>query len=64
MIQHSKKNNHASAWHMDNDKDVRSLMSITPNTRWWGNNLARTGSYILLYVIYKRQRANYTERWG
>ena len=26
-----KKNTHASAWHMDLDQDVRSLMSIVPN---------------------------------
>ena len=29
-----KKNNHASAWHMNNDKDVRYLMSIEHNTEW------------------------------
>ena len=30
-----KKNNHASAWHMDLGQDVRSLMSVEPNDRWW-----------------------------
>ncbi|MEO6903086.1 MAG: M2 family metallopeptidase [Bacteroidia bacterium] len=30
-----KKNNHASAWHMDLDKDVRSLMSVVPNAEWY-----------------------------
>ena len=30
-----KKNNHASAWHMDLDKDVRSLMSVIPNREWY-----------------------------
>ncbi len=30
-----KKNNHASAWHMDLDKDVRCLMSVVPNTEWY-----------------------------
>lgn len=30
-----KKNNHASAWHMDLNKDLRSLMSIEPNSRWY-----------------------------
>ena len=30
-----KKNNHASAWHMDLDHDVRSLMSVEPNAEWY-----------------------------
>lgn len=30
-----KKNNHASAWHMDLDQDVRSLMSVEANTEWY-----------------------------
>ena len=31
-----KKNNHASAWHMDLKNDLRSLMSVEPNDRWFG----------------------------
>ena len=46
-----KKNNHASAWHMDNDTDVRSLMSIEPNTRWWGTTLHELG-HIYYYMAY------------
>lgn len=30
-----KKNNHASAWHIDFARDVRSLMSVEPNTEWY-----------------------------
>ena len=30
-----KKNTHASAWHLDIDKDVRSLMSVEANYRWF-----------------------------
>jgi peptidyl-dipeptidase A len=30
-----KKNNHASAWHLDLQNDVRSLMSVEPNTEWF-----------------------------
>ena len=30
-----KKNNHASAWHMDLQKDVRCLMSVVPNAEWY-----------------------------
>jgi len=29
-----KKNTHASCWHVDLDKDIRSLMSVEPNA-WW-----------------------------
>jgi peptidyl-dipeptidase A len=46
-----KKNNHASAWHMDNDKDVRSLMSVIPNTRWWSTSLHELG-HIYYYISY------------
>jgi peptidyl-dipeptidase A len=31
-----KKNTHASAWHLDLDEDVRSLMSVEPNQEWYG----------------------------
>ena len=30
-----KKNNHASAWHMDLENDVRCLMSVAPNAEWY-----------------------------
>lgn len=46
-----KKNNHASAWHMDNEKDVRSLMSVEPNTRWWETTLHELG-HIYYYMTY------------
>lgn len=46
-----KKNNHASAWHMDNDKDVRSLMSIEANTEWWETTLHELG-HIYYYMTY------------
>ena len=31
-----KKNSHASAWHIDRENDVRSLMSVEPNQQWFG----------------------------
>jgi len=46
-----KKNNHASAWHMDNDKDVRSLMSIEANAEWWETTLHELG-HIYYYMSY------------
>ena len=30
-----KKNTHASCWHVDLQNDVRSLMSVEPNTQWF-----------------------------
>ncbi len=30
-----KKNNHASAWHLDLENDVRSLMSVESNAEWY-----------------------------
>ncbi|HIA35827.1 MAG TPA: peptidase [Flavobacteriales bacterium] len=46
-----KKNNHASAWHIDNDKDVRSLMSIEANTEWWETTLHELG-HIYYFMTY------------
>ncbi|MFN0203705.1 MAG: M2 family metallopeptidase [Bacteroidia bacterium] len=46
-----KKNTHASAWHIDNDKDVRSLMSVEANTEWWGTVLHELG-HIYYYQSY------------
>jgi len=46
-----KKNNHASAWHLNNDNDVRSLMSIVPNTEWWETTLHELG-HIYYYISY------------
>jgi len=45
------KNNHASAWHMDLDKDVRSLQSITPTTDYWSTVLHEYG-HIYYYLTY------------
>lgn len=46
-----KKNNHASAWHMNLDDDVRSLMSVEPNTKWWETTLHELG-HIYYYISY------------
>lgn len=46
-----KKNNHASAWHMDLNKDVRSLMSIEANAEWWETVLHELG-HIYYYMSY------------
>lgn len=46
-----KKNNHASAWHMDLRKDVRSLMSVQPNSEWWETANHELG-HIYYYMTY------------
>ncbi|MBP6455944.1 MAG: M2 family metallopeptidase [Chitinophagaceae bacterium] len=46
-----KKNNHASAWHMNLDKDVRSLMSVEPNSEWWETANHELG-HIYYYMTY------------
>jgi peptidyl-dipeptidase A len=45
------KNNHASAWHIDLNQDVRSLMSVEPNTEWWSTVLHELG-HIYYYMSY------------
>jgi peptidyl-dipeptidase A len=46
-----KKNNHASAWHIDTDKDVRSLMSVVPNSEWYETASHELG-HIYYYISY------------
>ena len=48
-----KKNNHASAWHLDLGTDVRSLMSVEPNQRWWETTHHELG-HIYYYMSYTR----------
>lgn len=46
-----KKNNHASAWHMDLNQDVRTLMSIEPNAEWYETTHHEYG-HIYYYLSY------------
>ena len=46
-----QKNNHASAWHLDLDHDVRSLMSVIPNTEWYETTHHELG-HIYYYLTY------------
>jgi peptidyl-dipeptidase A len=45
------KNNHASAWHMDLNHDVRSLESVTPTTDYWSTVLHEFG-HIYYFLSY------------
>ena len=46
-----KKNNHASAWHMDRNLDVRSLMSVENNAYWYETTHHELG-HIYYYLAY------------
>ena len=49
-----KKNTHASAWHINLEEDVRSLMSVEPNTDWWQTTHHELG-HIFYYQAYSRK---------
>lgn len=46
-----KKNNHASAWHINLNNDVRSLMSVEPNSEWYETANHELG-HIYYYMTY------------
>ncbi|AMV39173.1 M2 family metallopeptidase [Planctomyces sp. SH-PL62] len=48
-----KKNSHASAWHIDLDQDVRSLMSIEPDNQWFDTAHHELG-HIYYFLSYAR----------
>lgn len=48
-----KKNAHASAWHLDLEHDVRSLMSVESDWRWFGTTHHELG-HIYYYLSYAR----------
>ena len=57
------KNNHASAWHVDLDSDVRSLQSITQTTEYWSTVLHELG-HIYYYQSYSIPQVPYILRNG
>ncbi len=48
-----KKNTHASAWHIDMNQDVRSLMSVRPDFEWFLTAHHELG-HIYYYISYSR----------
>lgn len=48
-----KKNTHASAWHINLNQDVRSLMSVKPDWDWFGTAHHELG-HIFYYLEYSR----------
>jgi peptidyl-dipeptidase A len=58
-----KKNSHASAWHIDLAEDVRSLMSIESNNRWFTTAHHELG-HIYYYISYSTPRVPHLLREG
>lgn len=58
-----KKNSHASAWHIDYNQDVRSLMSIEPNSEWFTTAHHELG-HIYYFLSYSRPEVPYLLRNG
>jgi peptidyl-dipeptidase A len=58
-----KKNSHASAWHIDGEADVRSLMSVEPNLQWFGTAHHELG-HIYYYLSYARPEVPFLLRTG
>ena len=58
-----KKNTHASAWHMDLDQDVRSLMSVVPDADWYETAMHELG-HIYYYQAYSRPEVPLILRGG
>ena len=58
-----KKNSHASAWHMDLDRDVRSLMSVEPDRDWYGTAHHELG-HVYYYMSYSRPEVPVVLRQG
>ena len=50
-----KKNTHASAWHIDQRSDVRSLMSVKPDWEWFTTTHHELG-HIYYYISYSTPR--------
>jgi len=58
-----QKNAHASAWHMDLDQDVRSLMSVEPGAEWFGTAHHELG-HIYYFLAYSRPEVPVLLRQG
>ncbi len=57
------KNNHASAWHMNLNDDVRSIMSIEPNSEWYETTHHEFG-HIYYYLTYSNNDVPFVLRAG
>jgi peptidyl-dipeptidase A len=58
-----KKNAQAAAWHIDGDRDVRSLMNVEPDLRWFGTAHHELG-HVYYYLAYARPEVPFLLRTG
>ena len=58
-----KKNTHASAWHIDLDQDVRSLMSVKANYDWFTTTHHELG-HVYYYLAYSNPQVPFVLRTG
>ena len=58
-----KKNTHASAWHLDLAQDVRSLMSVEANYRWFQTSHHELG-HVYYFMAYSTPEVPLTLREG
>ena len=58
-----KKNTHASAWHLDLDRDVRSLMSVEPNSDWYETTHHELG-HVYYFMAYSNPQVPLVLRQG
>jgi len=58
-----RKNTHASAWHIDLDQDVRSLMSVRNDFRWFSTVHHELG-HVYYYLSYARPEVPFILRRG
>lgn len=58
-----KKNNHASAWHMDLENDLRCLMSVEPTAEYY-ETLHHELGHIYYYISYSNPEVPYLLREG
>jgi peptidyl-dipeptidase A len=58
-----KKNAHASAWHIDHEQDVRSLMSVEDNAQWFGTSHHELG-HIYYFLAYSTPEVPFLLREG
>jgi peptidyl-dipeptidase A len=58
-----RKNTHASAWHIDLDQDVRSLMSVKPNFSWFTTAHHELG-HVYYYLAYSNPGVPFVLRAG
>jgi len=58
-----RKNTHASAWHIDLDQDVRSLMSVVPSFRWFATAHHELG-HVSYYLAYSNPEVPHVLREG